>query len=64
MLIVDALRSSHHFFPHPALQAGVEDLAPLLQDAGFLDVQWQRGPWPFLEVVRGQTALQESAEWF
>ena len=57
VLIVDALRSSHHFFPHPALQVGAEDLPPLLKDAGFLDVQWQRGPLPFLGAVRGQTAL-------
>ncbi len=64
VLIVDALRSSHHLFPHPALQVGVEDLPTLLQVAGFLDVQWQRGALPFLGVVRGQTALKESAKRF
>ncbi len=64
VLIVDALRSSHHFFPHPALQVGAEDLLPLLQDAGFLDVQWQRGPLPFIGVVRGQTAREESTKQF
>jgi len=64
VLIVDALRSSHHFFPHPALKVGVEDFPPLLKDAGFLDVQWQRGPLPFIGVVRGQKALEESAKRF
>ena len=64
VLIVDALRSSHHFFPHPALQVGAEDLPLLLQDVGFLDVQWQHGPLPFLGVVRGQTAREKSATRF
>ncbi|GHO49728.1 hypothetical protein KSX_78910 [Ktedonospora formicarum] len=57
MLIVDASHSTHHFFPHPALQVGVEDLSPLLEKVGFLEVTWQRGPLPFVGAVQGRTPL-------
>src|SRR5438309_1264405 len=57
LLIVDFLRPTHNFFPHPhaALQVGLQDLPALLHAAGFLDGAWKRGPFPLLDSVQGHT---------
>ncbi len=56
LLLVDALRPSHRLFLHSSLREGLQDLLPLLDDAGFLQVEWKPGPFPQLGYIRGRTA--------
>jgi demethylmenaquinone methyltransferase/2-methoxy-6-polyprenyl-1,4-benzoquinol methylase/phosphoethanolamine N-methyltransferase len=56
LLLVDFLGPSHSFFLHSHLQMTLPDLLPLLDEAGFSQVEWKRGPFPGLGYIRGRTA--------
>ena len=56
LLLVDLLGPTHGFLLHSHLQTTLPDLLPLLDEAGFLQVEWQRGPFPTLGFIRGRTA--------
>jgi ubiquinone/menaquinone biosynthesis C-methylase UbiE len=56
LLLVDLLGPTHRFLLHSHLQTTLPDLLPLLDEAGFLQVEWQRGPFPALGSIRGRTA--------
>ncbi len=56
LLLVDLLGPTHRFLLHSSLQTTLPDLLPLLAEAGFLQVEWQRGPFPALGFLRGRTA--------
>lgn len=55
-ILVDFLRSSHRIPLHAALQTGLQDLPPLLQEAGFLQVERKRNPFPLIGALQGRTA--------
>jgi len=57
LLLVDLLGLTHGFLLHAHVQTTLPDLLPLLAEAGFLQVEWQRGPFPALGFIRGRTAL-------
>ncbi len=56
VLLVDFLRSTHRPPFHSALEEGLQDLPLLLEEAGFLQVEWQRGPFPMLGYLQGRVA--------
>jgi len=56
LLLVDFLGPTHSFLLHSNLQTTLPDLLPLLAEAGFLQVEWKRGPYPALGYIRGRTA--------
>lgn len=56
LLLVDLLGPTHGFLLHSHLQTTLPDLLPLLDEAGFLQVVWQRGPFPALGSIRRRTA--------
>ena len=56
LLLVDLLGPTPAFLLHSHLQTTLPDLLPLLDEAGFLQVEWQRGPFPALGFLRAQTA--------
>lgn len=56
LLLVDLLGPTHSLLLHSHLQTTLPDLLPLLDEAGFLQVEWQRGPFPALGFIRGRTA--------
>lgn len=55
LLLVDFLKPSRRLFLHSSLQEGLQELLPLLDDAGFLQVEWKPGPFPQLGYIRGKT---------
>lgn len=57
LLLVDFFGPSHGFLLHSSFQSSLPDLLPLLDEAGFLQVEWERGPFPALCSIRGRTAL-------
>jgi len=57
LLLVDLLGPTPGFLLHSHLQTALPDLLPLLDEAGFLQVEWQRGPFPALGFLRARTAL-------
>jgi SAM-dependent methyltransferase len=57
LLLVDFFGPSHGFLLHSPFQSSLPDLLPLLDEAGFLQVEWERGPFPALRSIRGRTAL-------
>lgn len=56
LLLVDLLGRTHGYLLHSHLQATLPELLPLLDEAGFLQVEWQRGPLPALGYIQGRTA--------
>ncbi len=56
LLLVDLLGSTPAFLLHSHLQTTLEDLLPLVGEAGFLQVKWQLGPFPALGFLRARTA--------
>lgn len=56
VLLVDFLRSRFRPPLHSALEEGLQDLPSLLEEAGFLQVEWQRGPFPMLGYLQGRVA--------
>jgi ubiquinone/menaquinone biosynthesis C-methylase UbiE len=56
LLLVDLLGPTHAFLLHSHLQTTLPDLLPLLAEAGFLQAEWQRGPFPGLGSIRARTA--------
>ncbi len=56
LLLVDLLGPTHRFLLHSHLQTTLPDLLPLLNEAGFLQVEWKRGPFPALGSIQGRTA--------
>ena len=56
LLLVDLLGPTHSLLMHSHLQTILPDLLPLLTEVGFLQVEWQRGPFPALGSIRGRTA--------
>ena len=57
LLLVDFFGPSHDFLLHSSFQSSLPDLLPLFDGAGFLQVEWERGPFPTLCSIRGRTAL-------
>ena len=58
LLLVDFLDGSHGFLhTHAPMQTSLPALLPLLVAAGFLQVEWKRGPFPALIYIQGQKAL-------
>jgi demethylmenaquinone methyltransferase/2-methoxy-6-polyprenyl-1,4-benzoquinol methylase/phosphoethanolamine N-methyltransferase len=56
LLLVDLLGPTPAFLLHSHLQTTLADLLPLVGEAGFLQVEWQRGPFPALGFLRARTA--------
>lgn len=56
LLLVDLLGPTPAFLLHSHLQTTLPDLLPLLDEAGFLQVECQRGPFPALGFLRARTA--------
>ncbi len=56
VLLVDLLGPTHGLLLHSHLQTSLPDLLPLLDEAGFSQVEWRRGPFPTLGYIRGQIA--------
>ena len=56
LLLVDLLGPTHAFLLHSHLQTTLPDLLPLLAEAGFLQAEWQRGPFPALGYVQAHIA--------
>ncbi|SRR5258708_6618493 len=56
LLLVDFLGPTHSLLLHSHMQTTLPDLLPLLEEAGFLQLEWQRGPFPALGSIRGRTA--------
>ena len=56
LLLVDLLGPTPAFLLHSHLQTTLPDLLPLVDEAGFLQVEWQRGPFPALGFLRARTA--------
>lgn len=59
LLLVDFLKPSHRLLLHSSLQEGLQDLLPLLDDAGFFQVEWKPGPFPQLGYIRGKTLHEQ-----
>jgi ubiquinone/menaquinone biosynthesis C-methylase UbiE len=59
LVIVDFLRPPHAIFDRTVLRIGLQDMPALLVEAGFIDVEWQRGPFPLLGTLRGHTMLAQ-----
>jgi ubiquinone/menaquinone biosynthesis C-methylase UbiE len=57
LLLVDFMGTSHGLPLHPHMYTSLPDLLPLLDNAGFLQVEWKRGPFRALTYIRGQKAL-------
>lgn len=57
LLIVDFLRPRHglSIHSHVHAHAGPQNLPALLHKAGFLEVDWKRGPFPLVGSVYGRT---------
>ena len=56
LLLVDLVGPTHGFLLRSHLQTTLPELLPLFDEAGFLQVEWQRGPFPALGFIRGRTA--------
>jgi ubiquinone/menaquinone biosynthesis C-methylase UbiE len=56
LLLVDLLGPTPAFLLHFHLQTTLADLLPLVGEAGFLQVEWQRGPFPALGFLRARAA--------
>lgn len=56
LLLVDLLGPTPAFLLHSHVQTTLPDLLPLLDEAGFLQVEWQRGPFPALGFLRARPA--------
>lgn len=56
LLLVDLLGPTPAFMLHSHLQATLPELLPLLDEAGFLQVEWQRGPFPGLGSIQARPA--------
>lgn len=59
LLLVDFLKHSHGFLLHPSLQEGLQDLLPLVNDAGFPQVEWKPGPFPQLGYIQARTVHEQ-----
>jgi len=57
-ILVDFLRPSHHVPLHAALQTGLQDLPPLLQEAGLLQAEHKQNPFPLIGALQARTAAQ------
>ena len=56
LLLVDLLGPTPAFLLHSHLQTTLPELLPLLAEAGFLQGEWRRGPFPALGSIQAQTA--------
>ena len=56
LLLVDLLGPTSAFLLHSHLHTTLPELLPLLDEAGFLQAEWQRGPLPALGSVQARTA--------
>ena len=56
LLLVDLLGPTHAFLLHSSLQTTLPELLPLLDEAGFLQAEWKRGPFPALGYIQARTA--------
>ena len=55
-LLVDLLGPTHAFLLHSRLQTTLPELLPLLDGAGLLQAEWQRGPFPALGYIQARKA--------